>query len=517
MSLTKSDWKQYYNLTPGELIKSQLVKYGTRRATDYLINKLMPRPLKAQRNAAIRVRMNLRDNMARRRFKGRRLPRRKPLDGRYTGPFVFPNKRPKIANDPIAKRGSRSHTEQNIPDCQGVGVAYIGFSSLMRKVGDSGTTSNLAENSFLNAGMYHVAACILRYVLKKTWNIEFERHNQTFSQVSAVGVPASGEVVLWAKKQPLSAGATGGAIIPSVDNYSVPWTSSSTFASIADAMAVHLSGPYFGARGYISSNTTPYTTYKPSLYGVTLVGEYYGGAPSTTQPMIRLDNTYIKVNTKSVIYIQNQTTADSGALSTDVIDANPVHGKIYYFKDPAPEVRFDQNNISTHTGVGETKLMMDANADGIIYPNSTQIGTNTGAAQIAAWNQLPQADMFHNLSKYSSFSLAPGEMKKITLAFKFDGLIQKFIEGQNLPNHTLVPGGAGQVNNPSIYQPLTQKHALGTSLLFAVEKRLSTGDGNVEIAVQRNVWCSALIKKRRSPTLQPAAVGERAALQDDTT
>lgn len=516
MSLTK-DYNYYKSITPGDLIQSKLVKYGTKRATEYIINKLMARPLKAQRNFVMRERENMRDLNARRRFRGRRIQRKRPLDGRYTGPFIFPNKKPRMVNDPVAKRGSRAHTEQNIPNCQGVGVAYIGFSSLIRRVNDSSVTTNLAPNHHLNAGMYHVAACILRYALKKTWNIEFERHDQQFNHVSLVGVPETGSVVLWSKKQPVSAGATGGSVVPYVDYHITSWVGTDTFASVADKMATLLLSKDFGARGYVIESTSPFTAYRPELYGVTVTNTFSGTTVSTSTGMLRLDNTYIRVNTKSIVYIQNQTTADSGALSTDVIDANPVHGKIFYFRDPAPEVRFDQNNNSTYTGVGEQKLMIDANADGIIYPNTTQIGTNTGPNQISAWNQIPQADMFKNLSKYSNFSLAPGEMKKISLTFKFDGLIQKFIEGHNLPNSTMVPGATTQLNNPSIYQTLNQKHALGTSILFAVEKRLSTGDGNVEIAVQRNVWCSAIIKKRRAPTMQPAAVGERVVEQDDTT
>lgn len=445
-------------------------------------------------------------NRPRRRMKG--------FDGKYTGPFPFPNKRPKAGKTKAALKGSRGHHEGNVDALYGTNVAMIGFSSFVRRP-DVTTDNN--NNIGVACPMYHICVGILREMFKKTWNIGFERHDQRLDELFLDGTPHNGRIDIIYKIEPLSTGVSGSTITPTWGaDTSLTLSASSTLQSLANNMAKIIIGTSnFGARGYVISSGVPQ---KRTLYGVAFAQDF--ASPTGTAykyiGLTRLDKRIVNVRSTSVIYVQNQTTSDGLSYSTDVIDANPIAGKIFYFKDPAPKVKYP---IGTNASVSRTewKLMHDANADGVIYPNTTSLGSTTSHSP---WEQIPTTDMFVNCSRYSSVSLAPGEMRKLTLKFKFKGPLQKFIEGHDLGNSDMVEGSTDNPvtdGNPSKYQTMNMTSAMGTSVLFAFEKRLSTGTNAVGLAVQRNVYASAILSGQRGDTLMPIAVSERPILKDDTT
>lgn len=445
----------------------------------------------------------------------RRAPRRtKGFDGKYTGPFPFPNKRPKSAKTKSALKGSRGHHEGNVAALYGTNVAMIGFSSFVRRP-DVATDNN--NNIGVACPMYHICVGIIREMFKKVWNTGFERHDQRLDEVFLDGTPTNGRIDVIYKIEPLSTGVSGTTVTPSYNaDVSLTFSASSTLQSLATGMAKVIIGTSnFGARGYVISSGVPQ---KRTLYGCAFAQDYASptGTAYKYTGLTRLDKRIVTVRSTSVIYVQNQTTSDGLSYSTDVIDSNPIAGKIFYFKDPAPKIRYPVGP-SASVSRTEWKLMHDANADGVIYPNVVELGSSTSHSP---WEQIPTTDMFVNCSKYSSVSLAPGEMRKLTLNFKFKGPLQKFIEGHDLGNSDMAEGGTANPDtdgNPSKYQTMNMTSAMGTSVLFAFEKRLSTGTNAVGIAVQRNVYASAVLSRQRGDTLMPIAVSERPIPKDDTT
>lgn len=150
--------------------------------------------------------------------------------------------------------------------------------------------------------------------------------------------------------------------------------------------------------------------------------------------------------------------------------------------------------------------MHDRNGDGLIIPDAALPTSSNGV-----WNQLPTTDMFVNCKKYDSFSLAPGEVKSFTLKFKFYGTFPNFIKGL-----ALTP--AGEVGAPNYQHDITRESsALGTSILFAFDKVLSTGTNNVIINYEATTRTAAILGKKKLITMIPATQAEVNPGTDDTS
>lgn len=436
--------------------------------------------------------------LALRRRKRNRSGRMIQTAGQYTGPFPYPKKKNKAHKDIYALRGSRGQSERNIDAVSQRDVAYIGFSSLPR----GGTDGS--GNYWHTSPMVHLAMAILRMAFKKQYNAEIESPEQMIRDLNLFMnlIPAQQldpqSVRLWYREYPNSVTTTGSSIQPTyTPSGSVLLPMSSRIVDIVLPLANMLAGPDFGAQGPVNDHTR-------ELYGIQFIEYDQGAGADVVKPIIRLDDMYCKVNVKQVIYIQNQTKSDSDNTQINVIDSNPIKGRIYSFNDPNPIIKHYYK--STPLTTNEWKLMADVNGDGIIYPDAT-----IGNTLISPWNQLPTGDCFTNMKRYTNISLAPGEMKKYVLTFKFNGLIAAFIRGQY--NYTKSGTGTGQVITGRVFGP----KALGTSVLFAFEKRLSTGTGDVEVAVQQHTFTSAVTLGRRKKTMLPLVSGEVAAVADDTT
>lgn len=433
--------------------------------------------------------------------------------GQYTGNFKFPNKRPRVSKDVYAKKGSRGNLELNQDAVTGASVCYFGMSSLPR---------DITGYKYLQAPAYHLAMSIFKRYMKKTYDVDVESHDQTIRDLNIWmdGTTTDGqrnpaELNLWYKEYPISTGSTGSTSHPVYAmGDTITLGLGDRIKNVVYNMALALSGSTYGAQGLVNGLVREF-------YGVSATDSiWYGTLPTPVKrPIMRMDTQYCRINVKNVLYVQNQTKGDSNDnTNIDTIDSNPIKGNIYYFKDPHPFVRHYFENTGTIGApiyTGEYKLMADANGDGLILPDSEPGVSNPGGGALAvvdtsAWRQLPTPDMFNNLQKYCSVSLAPGEMKKFVLNFKFDGLVPAFIHG--LHTHSVVAGGLGYTVKTGV-----EKKSLGSSVLFAFDKRLSTGLGPVEVAIQKHTYTSAMLTRRKNITTLPIATLEQAAITDDTT
>lgn len=499
---TTGDLIYYADQFVHDPVGSKIVKYARDRATDYLINK-MPRADPFSR-------------LAKRRRPMDEPPRKPSGPGHYTGKFKFPNKRPKTNKSIYATRGARGKTELNATGVTHNDVSYMGFNSIIKKHDDQASIT------------LNVALAIVRKMFKDAFDIDIESPRQSwsslgFGQVGDTGMSLPYELHFYlrqtrhaadASTQPYASIQTEEIVSPATIAASTYQFTSTTLT--VNALAQHiaqyvLTSRNFGACGEIVDDNV---RVKRELYGYQF---RYADAFGQTNPAVRfmgikrLDKFIVKVKSYTTVYVQNVTQSDSASNSTDVIDTNPINGRIYYFKHPNPVVRtyFGQNQIGTGTGNRSYKLMHDLNGDGCIYPSSTN-----GVPQLD-WAQLPTPDMFENLKSYSTVSLEPGEIKRIDFKFTFDGYINNFIQGMKLIDPNGITVGTTATKYQHEIDSLSK--AMGTCILFAWEKRLSTGTNQPSLNYQRNTFTEAVVKKVSKATMLPVQVAEATISVDALT
>jgi len=214
-----------------------------------------------------------------------------------------------------------------------------------------------------------------------------------------------------------------------------------------------------------------------------------------------LEGQYLTAYSVVRMHIQNVTPADDGGLSTDRVDVNPIKGKLMRFKDPTPVIK-------DHRGIDDTAtinygyvLQNDINGDGIIWPNPA---TPPGGP----WTQLPTADMFRNCSGMANISLEPGSIKDYSLTFKFSGTIQALMKGFN--NSQWQFSSSAPISRTI---PSTVNKQFGQSFMFALEKRMPTGNAAVSVNFHYELYVGSCFGGRRKTpmmrqTLEPLTAAD---------
>jgi len=222
--------------------------------------------------------------------------------------------------------------------------------------------------------------------------------------------------------------------------------------------------------------------------------------------VIPLEEQYLTVYSTVRMHIQNVTTADglgedtTGAVYQSTrIDANPVKGRLLRFRGPLPLIKSDRGISGTVSNDWGWQLQQDTNADGIIWPATSPVGQ---------WLQLPGADQFKNCVGIASVSLEPGAIKDYTIPFKFTGTLQKYIDSM----HALKE--ADDVLNPRAPVPDYRTRHLGSCFMFALEKRLPTGNANVSINFHYEHYCGAVFGGRKKPVMVRQALSLGASVAD---
>jgi len=235
-----------------------------------------------------------------------------------------------------------------------------------------------------------------------------------------------------------------------------------------------------------------------------------GGSFRVATPVIPLTDQYLSVYSTVRMHIQNVTRADgiteddTGAVYQSTrIDANPVKGKLLRFSGPLPLIKDDRGIDMTGPADFGWRLQSDSNADGIIWPNISPVGQ---------WLQLPGADQFRNCVGMASISLEPGAIKDYSLSFKYSGDLNKLMHGLR----EVIGGpdtlGVGVPTNPRAPLP-NAMHQLGQSFMFALEKRMPTGNANVSVNFHYELYVGSCFGGRRKTpmtrqTLEPATTAD---------
>jgi len=228
-------------------------------------------------------------------------------------------------------------------------------------------------------------------------------------------------------------------------------------------------------------------------------------------PLMPLEGQYLTVYSTVRMHIQNVTRAD-GITQHDTravyqctrINANPVKGKLLGFSGPVPLIKVDRCIDMTGTADFGCRLQSGSNAEGIIWGNLSTVGE---------WLQLPGADQFRNCVGMASISLEPGAIKDYSLSFKYSGDLNKLMHGLR----EVIGGpdtlGVGVPINPRAPLP-NSMHQLGQSFMFALEKRLPTGNANVSVNFHYENFFGAVFGGRRKTVMVRKAITAGAAVAD---
>lgn len=379
-------------------------------------------------------------------------------------------------------------------------VNYIGVSSIGPRI----TTSSIVGGNM----MYHVAAAFLRKALRRHFRIEVTNHDElpfgdvfpSYTATGGVGTVAGGAWLPGAMQFYSQTRGLDGSITKAL-GYTLTFTSTMTFRAAAIAIVVNVfDSDLFGQQG--SNNLSQRTT----LYGYQFMSRDATEAAAGTFTQVFLNPTGVipcwnwrmSAMCVSKIAIQNATVADNGSSDAHAIDRNPLNGKVYTFSDPTPLLSDNRGVRDTAVTNNASALQSDVNSDGLLFVDS--VG---GLGSV--WNQPPSSTMFRNCQTIGSVHLNPGQILKKTLVFKFSGTIEKFMEGTKIYS---------QVSN--VPRAINAPKAFGKSVLFALQKVMSTGADSINLNYQVEYHASALIGKGPTSCIDPIQTFGIAAGADHT-
>jgi len=409
-------------------------------------------------------------------------PRRQTGDGHYKGRLPKPKAQARPGR--VALNGHRLELER-YGTAAHANVCYLG-----------------AQTAPASAIGKSVGVAFLRMVMKRHYHIEYSSTSQQLRPLSsgtasgldsanAAGFSFPHAIKFWRSVVSDS--------LPPVVNVATTYTfpaaaaADATVASFADwfVQNIFLSADFGGFAGVSSVDTT-------ELYGYQFVQAHH---PFLNGPVMPLEGQYLTAYSVVRMHIQNVTPADDGGLSTDRVDVNPIKGKLMRFKDPTPVIKDDRgidNTGSTNYGY---LLQQDLDGDGIIWPNPA-------TPPSGPWTQLPTADMFRNCSGMANISLEPGSIKDYSLTFKFSGTIQALMKGFNTTRW--LPSATAPLSRTI---PSTTNKQFGQSFVFALEKRMPTGNAAVSVNFHYELYVGSCFGGRRKTpmvrqTLEPATAAD---------
>jgi len=349
-----------------------------------------------------------------------------------------------------------------------------------------------------------VGVAFLRMVMKRHYHIEYSSVGQAIrplasgtgdgqSAANAVYDVFPNAIKFWRKTTPRVGPST--YEVAATYSFPGPGTGGATVAAFSEWFCtnVFMANAFGGA---VQSDTLELYAYQ-FVHGA--LG-FHGAGRVFNQAVMPLEGQYLTAYSVVRMHIQNVTPADDLSLSTDRVDVNPVKGKLMRFKDPTPVIKEDRGlDGSASTDYGYL-LQQDINGDGLIWPNPA-------TPPQGPWTQLPSADMFRNCSGMANISLEPGAIKDYSLNFKFSGTIQALIKGFNTSyTNTAAPP-------VSVPTPSATSKQFGQSFMFALEKRMPTGNANVSVNFHYELYVGSCFGGRRKTpmtrqTLEPATTAD---------
>jgi len=406
-----------------------------------------------------------------RRVGGVRRPIR--FTGKFSGRFKKTSVKSGVKKGRYALRGTRNEREvfgtASMPNVCYIGVQSVELGRMARDVG----------------------LALSRHILKKHFDIDLVAPDQTFWDLDMADKVAA--IAYYYEENPVANTTPILGVNPAA---AYNFSAASTLNDMADHFAVNvfLAADYGGGNSAVAQRRIlkAYSIFRRINVGV-------DPGVNVEGPRFYLDHQYVKVYSTANLNLQNVTSADVATgdpLDSSRIDANPICGRVFKFKGMHPLV-----NDATHLeGAGGTNTffqlqMSDQNNDGVLIPAIAPVGN---------WRGIPTPDVFKNCISSGHVTLDPGQIKKETIMFKYDGLLHKLITG--FANHSGV--GTGVVTNP-----YNKMQNMGTCLVFAFEKRMRTGvSQNVAVNYHVDWYQGAVLGGKSKVTLQKNFVHPSAAV-----
>jgi len=416
---------------------------------------------------------------AARRQKGRKA--RDVQTGHYKGRLPLPKRAARAGK--YALYGHRAECERYIANRASNDVVYVGA-----QVAPAGSIGQ------------SVGVAFLRKVMKLHYRIEYSTTEQL---IVPSGGPASSELYdylpaslkFWRKTTPSTLGA--GPTYDVAATYFFPALSSSTTVA---SFGAWFNENVFNSTAFGTVNSSGLSNDRVELHAYQFLHTDAAAGSSgqyLNQAVVPLEGQYLSAYSVVRVHVQNVTVADGtsepGAIyQTTRIDANPLKGVLMRFRDPTPMVK-DAAIGSGIDGSGANNfgwtLQSDINGDGLIMP-----GNNPPTGP---WTQLPSADMFKNCVGLVNVSLEPGDIKDYSLNFKFSGTLQALMKGFQT--------SYSDINGNSYPLPSTGNKQLGTSFMFALEKRMPTGPAPVTVNIHyENYYGVVFGARRKTPMVRQA-------------
>lgn len=382
--------------------------------------------------------------------------------GKYVGPFARP--RPRRPPSKFDKAGYSAVVERYGSQSQAQ-CSYVGFMSFCHT--DLGKVLGIS---------------FIRKLMKRHYGYEYTHPDQQIVNTSQILDPAA---TLYTEKGPVSIQfyyeeVTAADLEPAIAlGHTISLTGGLTLSQFASNFFTNvLTSTTFGANQ--ASVNFPYRRihgYRFGEYDYTAPGADGSNYPFTKYTtMFPLRNQYMTAKVSTKVTLQNATVSDDGSKSTDVIDTNPIRGKLYSFADIFPKLQQRRGAFGSTSADNAFKLQVDPNGDGIIKPSAALLGD---------WQNVPTPVMFDNCTGVANVMLQPGNMKTSYLKFYFNGTLEKFMKG------------FAALNTP------LQKGAFGTCQVFAFEKILPTGAStNVTVNFNYRAWSACVFGKRLGALMQ---------------
>ena len=205
----------------------------------------------------------------------------------------------------------------------------------------------------------------------------------------------------------------------------------------------------------------------------------FQGDSSTSRPIKRNYNcsdAHFELHVKSTFKVQNQTQSDpdsAGARSgsTDVIDANPLEGKVYRFKSGFPKVR--QQFLTAGWELDD--FQGDIQANGLcLAPADTGTVYDTGNP---LFSPFMGNTMFSNCVAQGKITLQPGKYKSSIHTYTFSGSVRSFIKAAISSDQS--------------------RFTMGDTILYGMEPAMRTSDNElVKIAYNLEYDSKSSLKKK---------------------
>lgn len=233
----------------------------------------------------------------------------------------------------------------------------------------------------------------------------------------------------------------------------------------------------------ITDYATGVATYITSLVELGLVddnGTGVLGYQYRMQGSLNLRNEIVHLHMDAKMIIQNRTKgANETGDNVDVVDSQPLKGKMYHFRKSHPVVKVQFAPPAT---VPDMESIF-----GRWTENNIKLFSDTTTGFISDLKEPPPTSFFANCDKFASVRLEPGSLKDCYIS----NVIVKYYENL-LRSFAWYNGSTG-----------ARRQTVGDTVLFALEETLNSGSTNqITVQYESQYNCSSYLKTGKQPTIK---------------